>query len=54
MNQDEWERYLNWTDPKPDDRDCARGISGCAIAGALCWVALALLWAAFKAVRVYW
>ena len=55
MKQSDFDRYLNWTDPKaPDDLDCARGISGCAIAGALCWVALALLWVAFKAVRVYW
>lgn len=54
MNPDEWERYLNWTDPKPSDLDPMRGIFGCAIVGALCWVALALLWVAVKAVRVYW
>ena len=56
MNPDEWDRYLTWTDQKagPDDLETARGISGCAIAGLLFWVALALLWAAFKAARVYW
>jgi hypothetical protein len=57
MKQSEWDAYLNWTGPPQESVDPlapARGVIYGLIAGALCWVALTLLWVAFKAVRVYW